>query len=202
MGILNLREELKALADKRRGQGRRHPIDTTLMIVIFATMSGYIGYRAIRNFVDRYKKELIEYLQPNKDRLPTYSTLRRVILNLDTEQFRKIFEKWVSSYFIKDGKKWISIDGKTIKGSKEEDKKLVHLVSLFASDSKEILMSKSIDSKSNEIPTVQEMLKEFPLKDMIITTDAMHTQKENTKIITQSNNDYVMQVKGNQKKII
>ena len=202
MEVFNLREDLKALGDKRRGQGRRHPIDTTLMIVIFATMSGYIGYRAMGNFVDRYKKELIEYLQPNKDRLPTYSTLRRVILNLDTVQFRKIFEKWVSSYFVKNGKKWISIDGKTIRGSKEEDKKLVHLVSLFASDSKEILMSKSIDSKSNEIPTVQEILREFPLKDMIITTDAMHTQKENTKIITQSGNDYVMQVKGNQKKII
>ena len=202
MEILNLREELKALEDKRRGQGRRHPIDITLMIVIFATMSGYIGYRAMGNFVVRYKKELIEYLQPNKDRLPTYSTLRRVILNLDAEQFRKIFEKWVSSYFVKDNKKWISIDGKTIRGSKEEDKKLVHLVSVFASDSKEILMSKSIDSKSNEIPTVQEILREFHLKDMIITTDAMHTQKENTKIIKQSGNDYVMQVKGNQKKII
>ena len=201
METYSLRERLKTLEDKRRRQGRRHPIDITLIIVIFATMSGYIGYRAIGDFVKRYKEELIEYLQPNKDRLPSYSTIRRVILNLDVEQFRKIFEDWVSSYFVKDGKKWVSIDGKTIKGSKEKDKKLVHLVSIFASDSKDVLMSKSVNDKSNEIPTVQEMLQEFPLKDMIITTDAIHTQKENTKIIKQSGNDYLMQVKRNQKNV-
>lgn len=190
------------LEDKRRGQGRRHPIDITLLVVILSTMSGYFGYRAIGDFTKRYQKELIEYLKPNKNRLPSYSTIRRVILNLDVRQFKKIFEEWVSIYFIKDGKKWVSIDGKTIKGSKEEDKRLAHLVSIFASDSKDILMHRKTDDKSNEIPTVQELLKEFPLKDMIITIDAMHTQKETTKIIKDSGNDYVLQVKKNQKKII
>ena len=172
------------------------------MIVIFGTMSGYFGYRALGDFVERFKDELIEYLKPKKDRLPSYSTIRRVILNLDTRKFTQIFEEWVSSYFTKEGKKWISIDGKTIKGSKNEDKKLVHLVSVLANDSKDVLKSRSVDEKSNEIPTVQKILKEFPLKDMIITLDAMHTQKENTKIIKDSGNDYLMQVKKNQKKIV
>ena len=134
MEVYSLRERLKTLEDKRRKQGRRHSIDVTLMVVIFATMSGYIGYRAMGDFVERYKKELITYLEPKKDKLPTYSTIRRIVLNLDAKQFKDMFEEWVFSYFVKDGKRWVSIDGKTIRGSKEEDRKLAHLVSLFASD--------------------------------------------------------------------
>lgn len=45
---------------------------------------------------------------------------------------------------IKTNLKWISVDGKAIKGTKqkEEDKKIVHLVSFFTSDYKEILLAK------------------------------------------------------------
>ena len=68
----NLREELKNIEDKRRGAGQRHKIDVILMITIMATMSGYTGFRAIGDFSKRYKKELIEYLKVEKDRLPAF----------------------------------------------------------------------------------------------------------------------------------
>ena len=202
MQRFDLRKELKKLDDPRRGQGRMHTIDVALMIVILGTMSGFCGYRALGDFVNRYHSELVEFLQPKNDKLPSYSTIRRVILNVDLNSFKKIFTKWVYSYFKKENKKWVSIDGKTIKAALEEDKKLAHLVSFFISDSKEILLSKKVEDKSNEIPLVQEMIKEFELEDMILTLDAMHCQKETTKQIIQSNNDYCIQVKKNQKKII
>ena len=202
MERFDLRKELKKLDDPRRGQGRMHTIDVALMVVILGTMSGFCGYRALGDFVNRYYSELVEFLQPKNDKLPSYSTIRRVILNVDLNSFKKIFTKWVYSYFKKENKKWVSIDGKTIKGAREEDKKLAHLVSFFMSDSKEILLSRKVEDKSNEIPLVQEMIKEFELEDMILTLDAMHCQKETTKQIIQSNNDYCIQVKKNQKKII
>ncbi len=79
MERLNLRDELKKIEDKRRGTGQRHSIDVVLMITIMATMSGYIGYRAIDDFSKRYKKELIAYLEIEKERLPTFATVRRVL---------------------------------------------------------------------------------------------------------------------------
>lgn len=82
---------------------------------------------------------------------------------------------------------------------KEEDKKSAHLVSFFASDSKEILIARKTADKSNETPLVQEMMKEFPLRDMIITLDALHCQTKTLKAIKDSGNDYVIQVKDNQK---
>ena len=197
----NLREELKKIEDKRRGQGQRHSVDVILMITIMATMSGYIGYRAIGDFTVRYKKELIEYLEIRKARLPAYATVRRVLMGIEHEKFAKVFESWMGHYLKIEDKQWISIDGKAIKGTKqkEEDEKLAHLVSFFASDSKEVLMARKTATKSNEIPLVQEMLEEFPLEKMIITLDALHCQTKTAKLIKESGNDYVLQVKKNQK---
>jgi len=69
------------------------------------------------------------------------------------------------------------------------------MVTFFASESKKVLMTDKVDNKSNEIPKVQEMLKRFPLKEMIITLDAMHAQENTIKEIIKSGNDYVIQVK-------
>ena len=199
----NLREELKQIKDKRRGAGQRHSIDVVLMITIMATMSGYIGYRAIGDFGERYKEELIEYLDIPKKRIPAFATVRRVLMQIDHHQFSDIFEQWMGNYLEKEDKQWVSIDGKAIKGTKqkEEDKKLAHLVSFFGADSKEILTARKTATKSNEIPLVQEMLESFPLKDMIITLDALHCQTKTAKIIKDNGNEYLLQVKKNQKKI-
>lgn len=196
-----LREALKGLEDNRRGAGQRHSIDVVLLVTIMATMSGYVGYRAVGDFVIRYKQELIAYLEVKKDRLPSFSTIRRVLMNIDHDAFNEIFMQWMNHYLVQQGQNWISVDGKAIKGTKQahEDKKLAHLVSFFKSDSKEILQAKQTASKSNEIPLVQEMLQTFPLEKMIITMDAMHCQEETLKAIKASGNEYLVQVKGNQK---
>jgi len=196
-----LPEELKQIKDKRRGAGQRHSIDVVLMITIMATMSGYKGYRAIGDFAKRYKEELIEYLGIEKKRLPTFATTRRVLMEIDHQEFSDVFEKWMSHYLKKEKKQWVSIDGKAIKGTKqkEEDKKLAHLVSFFSSDSKEVLITRKTATKSNEIPLVQEMLESFPLKDMIITLDALHCQTKTAKKIKESGNEYVLQVKKTKK---
>jgi len=201
MRDFNLRKELATLKDKRRGQAQQHKIDVVLMITIMATMSGYHGYRAIGDFAQRYKKQIVKYLELEKDRVPAYATVRRVVQEIDHKKFGDIFTKWMRHYMKKSNSQWVAVDGKAIKGTKqkEEDKKLAHLVSFFASDSKEILIARKTASKSNEIPLVQIMMEEFPLKDMIITLDALHCQTKTLKAIKDSGNDYVIQVKDNQK---
>jgi len=201
MKEFNLREELKTLKDKRRGQAQQHKIDVVLMITIMATMSGYQGYRAIGDFAQRYKKEIVEHLELEKERVPSFPTVRRVLMEINHKKFGDIFTKWMKHYMKKSHSQWVAVDGKAIKGTKqkEEDKKLAHLVSFFASDSSEILIARKTASKSNEIPLVQEMMSEFPLQSMIITLDALHCQTKTLKAIKDSGNDYVVQVKENQK---
>ena len=191
------------MRDGRRGQGQgqRHKIDMVLMIAIMATMSGYMGFRAIGDFAIRYRKELLAYLKPGKERLPSYSSVRRVLMSVDNESLSEIFEGWVRRYMAPVGSEWVSVDGKSIRGTKqtEEDRKLAHMVSFFRNDSKEVLMARQTATKSNEIPLVQQMLTEFPLEGVVLTLDAMHCQEETLKKIKAGGNDYVVQVKDNQK---
>jgi hypothetical protein len=196
-----LREELKKLEDHRRGQGRTHTIDIVLMVTIMATMSGCMGYGAIGDFAARYKDELIEYLKVDKKTLPSYPTVRRVLMHVDHEAFGDIFASWMQQYMRKTDSKWISIDGKAVKGTKqkEEDKKPAHPVSFFNSDSKEVILARKTASKSNEIPLVQEMMEEFPLEQFVLALDALHCQSKTLSAIKKSGNDYVVQVKENQK---
>ena len=136
--------------------------------------------KKIEDFTKRYKDELIEYLKIEKERVPSFATIRRVLIDIDDNKFAKVFEEWMGHYLKEENQEWISVDGKAIKGTKQkaEDKKLAHLVSFFSSDSKEVLIARKTATKSNEIPLVQEMLKSFPLKKMIITLDALHCQKK------------------------
>ena len=60
----------------------------------------------------------------------------------------------------------------------------------------------SVDSKSNEIPAVQELLPILNLKGTMVTANAMHCQKQTAKIIIDREADYVIRVKDNQPKFL
>ena len=171
------------------------------MIVFMATISGSTRYRAMGDFVTRYKKELLDYLKPNKDRLPSYSTIRRTLNAIDKEDFFAILDEWVINNFDKNAGKWIAIDGKSIKGSRDANNKMVHLVSFFRHNTKEVLSVGNIDEKSNEIPLVRELVEKFPFKELIFTIDAMHTQYETVKKIKEKGNDVVVQIKKPEKSL-
>ena len=57
---------------------------------------------------------------------------------------------------------------------------------------------KKIDDKTNEIPTIKEILVRTNIHNCIITWDALNTQTENVKAVIDGKGDYVVPIKGNQ----
>jgi predicted transposase YbfD/YdcC len=56
-----------------------------------------------------------------------------------------------------------------------------------------------VASGSNEIPAAQQLLRRAPIEGALVVTDALHTQAETARIITQEGGgDYLLTVKGNQ----
>lgn len=53
-------------------------------------------------------------------------------------------------------------------------------------------------AKTNEIPTVQELLGLLDLTGAVVTMDAMHTQTATAELITAAGGDYLLTVKANQ----
>jgi len=177
---------LSMITDKRRGAGRRHSQETILLIVLMAIMSGYYGYRAIGDFIERNRSDLLSYLQPKKNRLPTFFTVRRVLMNLDFEEFSQQFYAWAKNYIDIQPGEWVSIDGKAIGGTVKNQPNIyqdfVNLVSIFTSRQKMVLANaKVINSKESEIPVVRQLIETLHLKDVVFTLDALHCQKKQYK---------------------
>lgn len=60
------------------------------------------------------------------------------------------------------------------------------------------LASEEIEDKTNEIPTIPEILDRFSVKGNIITWDALNTQTKNIDAVIDRHGEYVVPVKGNQ----
>ena len=176
-------EFLSALPDTRRKAGRRHSQEHILLIVLMAIMSGYHVYRGIGDFIERNKADLIKYLKPSKGRLPTFYTIRRVLIGLDFEAFSKAFYEWSKQYICISEGEWLSIDGKALGGTVEslsdEYQNFVNLVSVFVSTQKMVLANaKVINSKQSEIPVVRQLIQSLDLEGNVFTIDALHCQKK------------------------
>lgn len=191
------------MIDFRRMQGKLHDIETILMIVMMGIMSGYCGYQAIDDFKTSKKDKLLRYLKPRKKILPSKDTIRRTILNINFEELCYVFKIWAEQFIEFDEKEWLSFDGKAIKNTlPEETHKLVTLVTFFVHKSKTVLLQGKINEKSNEIPLVQELLDELKYTKLVITGDALHTQKDTVEKIDSSKNFYVLNVKNNQSNLL
>ncbi|MCH8960168.1 MAG: ISAs1 family transposase [Bacteroidetes bacterium] len=175
-----LQSQLDTLDDPRRGQGKRHRQGLVLLIVLLATISGYLGYRAMEDFLTKDQAQLLTLFQPEKGRMPSYSTIRRVLMGVDFQQFTQIYKNWIAHHLPRQpesaGADWMSVDGKSLRGTASPD--YVHLVSIFSSFDKVVLDTGKVDKKSNEIPLVQRMIAESGLKEVIYTMDALHCQKK------------------------
>jgi len=173
-------EKLSEIKDKRREQGKRHPLPMLIIIAIMASMSGYIGYRAIGDFIKANREELLKIFEPKKDRLPSFQTIRRALIIMDFEEFSKKFYEWASSRINIEETEWFSMDGKAIRGTIKGDKyyEFTNIVSLFSSENKKVIYAGKVENKSNEIPLVQKMIQELDLIGINITIDALHCQKK------------------------
>lgn len=197
---------LHKLKDHRRKQGLIYSLPVVIILTIMAIMNGSKSERSIARFIENNKKELIKELNLKNNRIPTRNIIRGVLQKINFQELEEIFYQWSLDYVKIKDKEWISIDGKAIGGTVKDSQNSKHnfksLVSVFVSKIKQNLKSKKIEiKKEHEISAVQELIRMLNLQDKTFTLDALHCQKETTKIIKKSKNNYIIGVKGNQKKL-
>lgn len=86
-----------------------------LLFVIMGTMSGYVGYRAWGDFVKRHCRILIEMFGVQKHSVPSYSTIRRILMGVDFDTLAATFNQWAKNYVHLETSDWCGIDGKVQK---------------------------------------------------------------------------------------
>lgn len=186
MKELEILSAFSSLADPRGNNGKQH--EQTLCIAIFtlAVVAGCRGINAMGDWVKGYHDDLVALFEPRKDRLPSYSTLRRVMLGIDYQAYGAC----LSSFFevTPQAGETVAMDGKVLRGSYEvgavdgtaPSHPAIQLVTSYIVERGLILESIAVDCKSNEItalPWVVKRLAEQGVKGVVFAFDALNTQK-------------------------
>jgi hypothetical protein len=152
-------------------------------MIIMGIMSGYWGYRGLGRFVERHRRSLIKILAIEKARVPSYSTLRRVMLDLDYQVLAEVFGAWASQSTNTMAGQWVAIDGKSLRNTVTDydcaEQNFVSMVSAFSHTRGEVLGLKVMENKhESEIQVVENLLPLLGLQETVFSLDALHCQKK------------------------
>ena len=179
----SLIDYLKQIPDSREQSGCRHPLWLVLLIIIMGMMSGYWGYRQLGRFVERHRRELIQLLKIPQARVPSYSTIRRVMIQLDYYHLQIVFNQWSHQYSLIPASEWVSIDGKSLKNTVTDydcaEQNFINCVSAFSHQRGLVLGVQMMENKINsEINVVRDLIEVLDLTRVVFTIDALHCQKK------------------------
>lgn len=141
-----LMDVLKTIIDMRSRLGLRYSLLCILAISACAMLSGARGYKAIHQWALKLTPSQLKKLGCRRGRPPGETTFRRVLQGLDADLFDRTINAWLSP--ILKGKA-IAIDGKTLRGSHDGDKKARHLLSALLHEEKTVVAQKEVGEKTN-----------------------------------------------------
>lgn len=186
------------IEDPRIDRCKEHLLEDIVFITIAAVICGAESWNDIENYGNAKEEWLRGYLKlPNG--IPSHDTFNRLFSALDPKKLEESFINWVKSLADITHGEIVSIDGKTIRGSRDKNaKSFVHMVSAWANTNHLVLGQIKVGEKSNEITAIPKLLEVLELKGCIITIDAMGCQTEIADKIIEKGADYILAVKGNQ----
>jgi len=196
---VSIRQCFADVSDPRREHMRLHNLWDIFAITILAVIAGADSWVEVANYGLSKVDRLRSFLElPNG--IPSHDTFNRVFALLNPTAFQKGFLNWVGAIAQSTLGRLVAIDGKTARHSfdKAAGKGALHLVSAWASENRLLLGQQAVDSKSNEISAIPELIKNLEISGAIVTIDAMGCQKNIAADIRQAGADYVLAVKDNQ----
>jgi len=204
MASLDFVECFSNVEDPRVERTKWHALIDILFISVAGTLAGCDGPSDIESFAKTQLNWCRRFVEL-KYGVPSHDTIGRVIAMMKPDQFQKAFLDWVAAIVgdESDDGQFVSIDGKTLRGSggaKHRENPL-HVVSAWANEQGMTLGQVAVDAKSNEITAIPKLLEMLELKGAIVSLDAMGCQKEIAKQIVEGGGDYVLSLKDNHPKL-
>jgi DDE_Tnp_1-associated/Transposase DDE domain len=200
MSPLTLVDVLADMPDPRGAHGRIHPLPAVLGLVALALLMGRKSLAGIARFGRQYGPPLAHALGFRRGKTPALSTLSRTLRRIDASALEAVFARWVKSRLDTDPTV-ISLDGKTLRGSRDGDIPGHHLVAAYAPAVQAVLAQIRVDAKTNEHKAALQLLGLLPLHNKVVVGDAMFCQRDLAEQVIEAGGDYVLFVKDNQKRL-
>ena len=189
----------ESLTDPRHPTGNlRHHFGEVIFMAFVSILCGINSYELMEEFCNLQKKWFKKYLSlPNG--IPSYNTFSRIFQAIEPNQFSQCIAQHLDAIGYKGINHHIAIDGKALRGSRDQDHKHVHSVSAWACDEGITLAQVFVSEKSNEITAIPELLELLDIEGSVVTIDAIGSQTAIAKKIVDKRGNYALGVKENQK---
>lgn len=176
----------------------RFPLREVLFLATCATVAGCDDYDEIAawgelnlSFLRRYSEYFFG--------VPGEDWLRTLLNRIDPALFEACFTAWALS-LRPDAPDLIALDGKTLRRSGDSGlaQAPLHLVSAWASTQQLVLAQEPVDAKENECAAILQILSRLSIKGALVTIDAIATNPEIARRVTEAGGDYLLALKSNQ----
>lgn len=211
-GRETLFEHLAMIPDPRDARGQRYEWLYLLTVIVAAMMSGESAPTGISAWVNAHKEELIPWLQPTYRRVPSLSTLRRVLYTVSLEALEGAVGAYLQGLRSAMGEsgtivtqaggrlQGLAVDGKTVRCATAHGA-TTHLVSVAGHEDGIVLSQANAQARLDETTVARRLLAALPLKGTVVTFDALHTSLKQAKQIRRAGGHYLFVVKRNQKSL-
>ncbi len=192
---------LSTIIDGRHRRGRRHELATVLVLSVAAVVAGARTLASIAGWA----ADLPVWARPRVGigrACPSLSTIRRVLILVDADVLDAVLHAWLSATTdppaVPAALRAVAVDGKVCRGARRADGSRVHLFSAVEHGSGIPLGQVLAESKGFEIAAFATVLDRIELTDVVVTADALHTQKAHARYLHRHGGKYVFTVKRNQ----
>lgn len=183
---IKLLQALSAVPDPRRRWGRRHSLQSILMVAVCAVLAGARTYAAIGDWAAAARPAVGVCGTP-----ASAATFRRVIMTLDPVAVQAALTTWALSCLAEvtladlasaacprnASRQVLAVDGKSLRGARGLDGTRVKLLGVI-DHRRGLVLTQTEVVEGNEIAAFVTGLNTLPyLRGWLVTADALHTQR-------------------------
>jgi len=206
--VPSLAQALSLLPDFRQPKGRRYDLLPILLLSCIAMMCGCTSQSAIADWGHNYSHHRLWKLGFKRSCAPSQSTLHRIFKGIDAEKLELLLCDWCQQVLRLIGfttptdLEGASLDGKLLCGSSKQKAAQPHLLASLSHKLGLVLGQVAVSGKSSEITAANDLIEMLVLKGIVITGDAMFTQREVAKKVIAKGGHYLISVKANQPSLL
>lgn len=180
--------------DYRQQTKVKYPLSETIFLLLSGMIANCENIEQVLIFGNTSISFLREYF-PYKNGIPALCTIYRLLDLINPLELGNLLIMMKKE--LKTSQ--ISIDGKYAKNSKckRNTRTGSLIVSAYDNENEVTITQEIVPSKTNEIPTVYEILKRLNLNGTIITVDSLNSQVKNSDYIIHHNGNYIFPIKEN-----
>ena len=194
---------LAQVPDPREARGCRHRLVALLAIGVCAVLAGARSYVAIAEWAHDLPVGARLRLGIGR-RAPSESTIRRILQAVDLDALDVALSGWLADRLSDPppGRmRVVAVDGKTARGARTDDGTQVHLLAAFDHIGGVVLGQTQVAGKSNEITAFAPLLDRIDLNNVLLTADALHTQRGHVEYLHVRGGHYLLIAKANQPRL-